>query len=80
MAQEMSCRTGRQEASDSLQVSGQGSTSGGRKEMKMDEKCIPLMPIASGRTEHREERNCQDLRVSWSSFQVGYVALVEEVE
>ena len=36
-----------QEAGDSSQVSGQGSTSGGRKEMKMDEKWIPSMPIAS---------------------------------
>ena len=39
--------TGRQEAGDPLQASGQGSTSGGRKEMKMDEKWIPSMPIAS---------------------------------
>ena len=47
MAQEMSRRTGGQVAGDSSQVSGQGSTSGGRKEMKMDEKWIPSMPIAS---------------------------------
>ena len=47
MAQEMSRRTGGRGAGDSSQVSGQGSTSGGRKEMKMDEKWIPSMPIAS---------------------------------
>ena len=34
-------------AGDPSQSSGQGSTSGSRKEMKMDEKWIPSMPIAS---------------------------------
>ena len=47
MAQEMNRRTVGQGAGDPSQSSGQGSTSGGRKEMKMDEKWIPSMPIAS---------------------------------
>ena len=47
MAQEMNRRTVGQGGGDSSQSSGQGSTSGGRKEMKMDEKWIPSMPIAS---------------------------------
>ena len=47
MAQEMNRRTAGQGAGDPSQSSGQGSTSGGRKEMKMDEKWIPSMPIAS---------------------------------
>ena len=40
MAQEMNRRTVEQGAGDPSQLSGQGSTSGGRKEMKMDEKWI----------------------------------------
>ena len=47
MAQEMNRRTVGKGAGDPSQSSGQGSTSGGRKEMKMDEKWIPSMPIAS---------------------------------
>ena len=47
MAQEMSRRTGGEGAGDPPQSSGQGSNSGGRKEMKMDEKWIPSMPVAS---------------------------------
>ena len=50
MAQEMNRRTVGQGAGDPSQSSGQGSTSGGRKEMKMDEKWIPSMPIASWKT------------------------------
>ena len=47
MAQEMNRRTSEQGAGDPSQSSGQGSASGSRKEMKMDEKWIPSMPTAS---------------------------------
>ena len=47
MAQEMNRRSSGPEAGDPSQSSGQGSASGSRKEMKMDEKWIPSMPIAS---------------------------------
>ena len=40
MAQEMNRRTVGQGAGDPSQSGGQGSTFGGRKEMKMDEKWI----------------------------------------
>ena len=45
MAQEMNRRTVGQGAGDPSQSSGQGSASGSTKEMKMDEKWIPWMPI-----------------------------------
>ena len=47
MAQEMNRRASGQGAGDPSQSSGPGSASGSRKEMKMDEKWIPSMPIAS---------------------------------
>ena len=47
MAQEMNRRASEQGAGDPSQSSGQGSASGRRKEMKMDEKWISWMPINS---------------------------------
>ena len=47
MAQKINRRTVGQEAGDPSQSSGQGSTFEGRKKMKMDEKWIPSMLIAS---------------------------------
>ena len=53
MAQEMNRRASEQGAGDPSHSSGQGSAPGSRKEMKMDEKWIPSMPIA--RSDHEEQ-------------------------
>ena len=63
MAQEMNRRTAGQGAGDPSQSSGQGSTSGGRKEMKMDER-IPSMPIASWKNWTSREKELSGFK-SW---------------
>ena len=50
------------------QAAGQqgGQTGGYQKEMKMDEKWIPAMPVGL-----RQEKNCQVSRIGWRSSVVG---------
>ena len=77
MAQEMSRRTGGQGAGDSSQVSGQGSTSGGRKEMKMDEKWIPSMPIASWKNWTSRGKELSGFK-SWLEQFSGWLCLIHD--
>ena len=77
MAQEMSRRTGGQGAGDSSQVSGQGSTSGGRKEMKMDEKWIPSMPIASWKNWTSRGKELSGFK-SWPEQFSGWLCLIHD--
>ena len=77
MAQEMSRRTGGQGAGDSSQVSGQGSTSGGRKEMKMDEKWIPSMSIASWKNWTSRGKELSGFK-SWLEQFSGWLCLIHD--
>ena len=73
----MSRRTGGQGAGDSSQVSGQGSTSGGRKEMKMDEKWIPSMPIASWKNWTSRGKELSGFK-SWLEQFSGWLCLIHD--
>ena len=55
------------------QAAGQqgGQTGGYQKEMKMDEKWIPAMPVPGWNLGLREEKNCQVSRIGWRSSVVG---------
>ena len=77
MAQEMSRRTGGQGAGDPSQASGQGSTSGGRKEMKMDEKWIPSMPIASWKNWTSRGKELSGFK-SWLEQFSGWLCLIHD--
>ena len=75
MAQEMNRRTVGQGAGDPSQSSGQGSTSGGRKEMKMDEKWIPSMPIASWKNWTSRGKELSGFK-SWLEQFSGWLCLI----
>ena len=78
MAQEMNRRSSGQGAGDPSQSSGQGSASGSRKEMKMDEKWIPSMPIASlEELDIERKKNYQDSKVGWKQFS-GWLCLIHD--
>ena len=77
MAQEMNRRASEQGAGDPSQSSGQGSASGSRKEMKMDEKWIPSMPIASWKnwtSRGKELSGCK----SWLEQFSGWLCLIHD--
>ena len=77
MAQEMNRRTVGQGAGDPSQSSGQGSTSGGRKEMKMDEKWIPSMPIASWKNWTSRGKELSGFK-SWLEQFSGWLCLIHD--
>ena len=77
MAQEMNRRTLGQGAGDPSQSSGQGSTSGGRKEMKMDEKWIPSMPIASWKNWTSRGKELSGFK-SWLEQFSGWLCLIHD--
>ena len=77
MAQEMNRRTVGQGAGDPSQSSGQGSTSGGRKEMKMDEKWIPSMPIASWKNWTSRGKELSGFKSSLEQFS-GWLCLIHD--
>ena len=77
MAQEMNRRTMGQGAGDPSQSSGQGSTSGGRKEMKMDEKWIPSMPIASWKNWTSRGKELSGFK-SWLEQFSGWLCLIHD--
>ena len=77
MAQEMNRRTVGQGAGDPSQSSGQGSTSGGRKEMKMDEKWIPSMPIASWKNWTSRGKELSEFK-SWLEQFSGWLCLIQD--
>ena len=77
MAQEMNRRTVGEGAGDPSQSSGQGSTSGGRKEMKMDEKWIPSMPIASWKNWTSRAKELSGFK-SWLEQFSGWLCLIHD--
>ena len=77
MAQEMNRRTVGQGAGDPSQSSGQGSTSGSRKEMKMDEKWIPSMPIASWKNWTSRGKELSGFK-SWLEQFSGWLCLIHD--
>ena len=77
MAQEMNRRTVGQGAGDPSQSSGQGSTSGGRKEMKMDEKWIPSMPLASWKNWTSRGKELSGFK-SWLEQFSGWLCLIHD--
>ena len=77
MAQEMNRRTVGQGAGDPSQSSGQGSTSGGRKEMKMDEKWIPSMPMASWKNWTSRGKELSGF-TSWLEQFSGWLCLIHD--
>ena len=76
-AQEMNRRTVGQGAGEPSQSSGQGSTSGGRKEMKMDEKWIPSMPIASWKNWTSRGKELSGFK-SWLEQFSGWLCLIHD--
>ena len=77
MAQEMNRRSSGQGAGDPSQSSGQGSASGSRKEMKMDEKWIPSMPIASWKNWTSRGKELSGFK-SWLEQFSGWLCLIHD--
>ena len=77
MAQEMNRRASEQGAGDPSQSSGQGSASGSRKEMKMDEKWIPSMPIASWKNWTSRGKELSGFK-SWLEQFSGWLCLIHD--
>ena len=77
MAQEMNRRASKQGAGDPSQSSGQGSASGSRKEMKMDEKWIPSMPIASWKNWTSRGKELSGFK-SWLEQFSGWLCLIHD--
>ena len=77
MAQEMNRRSSGQGAGDQSQSSGQGSASGSRKEMKMDEKWIPSMPIASWKNWTSRGKELSGFK-SWLEQFSGWLCLIHD--
>ena len=77
MAQDMNRSTVGQGAGDPSQLSGQGSASGSRKEMKMDEKWIPSMPIASRKNWTSRGKELSGFK-SWLEQFSGWLCLIHD--
>ena len=77
MAQEMNRRSSGPGAGDPSQSSGQGSASGSRKEMKMDEKWIPSMPIASWKNWTSRGKELSGFK-SWLEQFSGWLCLIHD--